>query len=161
MQTSGADAGNSDDGNSLKHSFFLLLRLISSFASKVMEAMPRFQSDDASSPEVDSSGRPVSVGDDQGDGHGADEDTLRYAISGHSGDSSYIPFVRYGRPPRNEKDVFATLQAMIAHSQYCSSGDHTLEAIEQAIKRSLTLLFAPAIDDVCNKLCFASCYFVE
>lgn len=100
--------------------------------------MPRFQSD-SSSREVDSSGKPLSESG-HGDDHGADEDTLRYAMSGHSGDSSYIPFVRYGRPPRNEKDVFATLQAMIAHSQYCSSGDHTLEAIDQAVTRSLELI---------------------
>lgn len=32
-------------------------------------------------------------------------------------------------------DSMFAIQAMIAHSQYCSSGDHTLEAIDEAVSR--------------------------
>lgn len=77
------------------------------YLTKVMEAMPRFQSDSPSAHEVAAAGN----ADDDGTHADSGDDTiLRYAMSGHSGDSSCIPFVRYGRPPRNEKDVFAALQ---------------------------------------------------
>ncbi|GKY90990.1 von Willebrand factor A domain-containing protein 8 [Mayamaea pseudoterrestris] len=56
-----------------------------------------------------------------------------YQIVGHSGDSPSIPFVQFGLPPTTEKQRMRVLQGMIAHSQYCQSGDHTLEAVEQAI----------------------------
>ena len=56
-----------------------------------------------------------------------------YEIVGHSGDSPSIQFVRFGSPPSTEKQRMRVLQGMIAHSQYCQSGDHTLEAVEQAI----------------------------
>jgi hypothetical protein len=56
-----------------------------------------------------------------------------YQIVGHSGDSASIPFVRFGEPPTSEKQMMRVLQGMIAHSQYCQSGDNTLEAVEQAI----------------------------
>lgn len=70
------------------------------------------------------------------DSKGGDVDeVLQYSLSGHSGDSSYIPYVQYGEVPRNESERFMILQRMIAHSQFCSSGDHTLEAIEGAVKR--------------------------
>lgn len=57
-----------------------------------------------------------------------------YSIVGHSGDSACIPFVPFGQPPANEKQKMKILQSMIAHSQYCQAGDHTLESIQQAIK---------------------------
>ena len=60
---------------------------------------------------------------------------LQYSLSGHSGDTDYIPFVRPGREPKNERERFKVLQAMIAHSQFCMSGDHTVEAIEEAVAR--------------------------
>ena len=57
-----------------------------------------------------------------------------YSIVGHSGDSSMIPFVEFGQPPQNEQERMRILQTMIAHSQYCQSGDNTLEAIGRAIQ---------------------------
>jgi len=56
-----------------------------------------------------------------------------YSIVGHSGDSSCIPFVEWGLSPKNEKDRLQILQTMLAHSQYCTSGDFTLEATRKAI----------------------------
>ena len=57
-----------------------------------------------------------------------------YSIVGHSGDSPCIPFVDWAAPPNNEKDRLQILQTMLAHSQYCMSGDHTLEAMREAIE---------------------------
>ena len=58
-----------------------------------------------------------------------------YAIVGHSGDAASIPFVEFGAPPKNRKDRLNILQRMLAHSQYCMSGDHTLEATAEAIEK--------------------------
>jgi len=57
-----------------------------------------------------------------------------YSIIGHSGDSPCIRFVEFGNPPKDEKEKMKVLQSMIAHSQYCQAGDHTLEAMQLAIK---------------------------
>jgi len=51
-------------------------------------------------------------------------------IVGHSGDS---PTIRFGRSPENDKDMMRILQSIVAHSQYCRSGDYTIEAVEHAI----------------------------
>lgn len=51
-----------------------------------------------------------------------------------SGDSWKIPFVQFRAPPKTLKDKFKVLQKMFAHSVYCSSGDYTLEATQDACK---------------------------
>lgn len=65
-----------------------------------------------------------------------------YSIVGHSGDSPCIqpPFVDWSMPPRHEKDRLQILQTMLANSQYCFSGDFTLDAMRKAI------------DDVANRM---------
>lgn len=55
-------------------------------------------------------------------------------IVGHSGDSPSIPLVDFGALPTNEKERMKILRAMIAHSQYCQAGDHTLEAMSLAVE---------------------------
>jgi len=57
-----------------------------------------------------------------------------YAIQGHSGDSPRVPFVEYGSEPKDRKERLKVLQRMYVHTQFCSSGDHTLEAIGEGIK---------------------------
>ena len=57
-----------------------------------------------------------------------------YDITGHSGDSANIPFVKAGQPPKNEKEMIQILQQMWVHSQYCWAGDNTLTATSLAIK---------------------------
>ncbi|KAI9138938.1 AAA domain-containing protein [Paraphysoderma sedebokerense] len=67
-----------------------------------------------------------------------------YDIVGHSGDSACIPFVKAGAPPTNEKErlkgkfLFRSsinvLQQMVAHSQFCFSGDTTIQATRTAIE---------------------------
>lgn len=61
------------------------------------------------------------------------ESRFDYSIVGHSGDSSCIRLVHFGQPPRNENERMRVLQEMLAHSQYCRSGDFTLEAMGKAI----------------------------
>ena len=64
-----------------------------------------------------------------------DSELYDYAITGHSGDSSQIEFINWGKSkPKNEKDRFEILQSMIAHSQYCLAGDYTLKATSKGIQ---------------------------
>jgi hypothetical protein len=61
-----------------------------------------------------------------------------YCVSGHSGDSSNIRFLDFGMPkPNNEQERLELLEAMVAHSQYCSSGDNTLSAVGKAVDNIL------------------------
>ncbi|KAJ3255375.1 hypothetical protein HK103_006294 [Boothiomyces macroporosus] len=57
-----------------------------------------------------------------------------YDIVGHSGDSSCIPFVQAGKPPKNEKEMLEVVLQMNAHAQYCWSGDNTISATARAIQ---------------------------
>ncbi|CAI8035267.1 von Willebrand factor A domain-containing protein 8 [Geodia barretti] len=56
-------------------------------------------------------------------------------IVGHSGDSIEVPFVESSNPPANDKERLQVLKAMIAESQYCWSGDNTMEATRAAIQQ--------------------------
>eukprot|EP00127_Corallochytrium_limacisporum_P004994 Clim_evm17s196 gene=Clim_evmTU17s196 len=60
-------------------------------------------------------------------------DRFKYEIVGHSGDSPSIPLVPEGKEPKNKKDRMDVLLEMQAHSQFCMSGDHTVEALKQSI----------------------------
>jgi von Willebrand factor A domain-containing protein 8 len=61
------------------------------------------------------------------------DEKFEYSIVGHSGDSKCIDLVHFGRPPVNSKERLQILQTMVAHTQFCQSGDNTLGAIRQAI----------------------------
>ncbi|RLN95927.1 hypothetical protein BBJ28_00014037, partial [Nothophytophthora sp. Chile5] len=67
------------------------------------------------------------------------EKELDYCIMGHSGDSPEIPFVAFGAPPPDRKARLQVLQKMVAHTQYCRSGDHTVEAVERGVQRAAAL----------------------
>lgn len=56
-----------------------------------------------------------------------------YDILGHSGEESRLEFVKADGPPLNDKERLKVLQAMHAHSQFCLSGDNTLDATKEAI----------------------------
>lgn len=43
--------------------------------------------------------------------------------------------MNFGKPPENRKHRMDVLQKMVAHAQFCMSGDHTVEAMEKAIQR--------------------------
>ncbi|CAG8469763.1 6846_t:CDS:2 [Acaulospora colombiana] len=59
---------------------------------------------------------------------------FQYRIAGHSGESHSMEFVKEGRYPHNEKETFKVLRQMYIHSQFCLSGDNTLNAAAHAIK---------------------------
>jgi len=58
---------------------------------------------------------------------------FEYSIVGHSGEDHKIVLVPFGKPPRSQKEKLQVCLHMMAHSQYCYSGDMTLEATEDAI----------------------------
>lgn len=62
------------------------------------------------------------------------ESKVRYDIVGHSGDGYDIKFTDAYSPPKNEAERLKVLKTMISHSQFCSSGDHTLEATKYSIE---------------------------
>lgn len=62
------------------------------------------------------------------------EHKYQYSIVGHSGDGPEIKLVDYGRAPPNRNERLKILKKMIAHSEHCSSGDSTVEAIHTAIE---------------------------
>jgi MoxR-like ATPase len=55
-----------------------------------------------------------------------------YSIVGHSGDSPVIEFSQFGKPPKTERERMNILKKMVAHTQFCQSGDYTLEGIARA-----------------------------
>lgn len=62
------------------------------------------------------------------------EARLRWDMVGHSGEEVVIPLVAAGAPPANEAERLKVLQRMLAHAQFCLSGDHTLEATRAAVQ---------------------------
>ncbi|KAL3080777.1 hypothetical protein niasHS_014882 [Heterodera schachtii] len=62
------------------------------------------------------------------------EDKVKYEIYGHSGESASIPFVTLDQRPANEKERLNVLKRMLAHSQFCTSGDYTVEALSLAVR---------------------------
>jgi hypothetical protein len=63
------------------------------------------------------------------------ENKISYDIVGHSGDGYNINFVDSKNNPKNEADRLKILKTLIAHAQFCSSGDHTFEATKYAIEK--------------------------
>ncbi|CAB0011014.1 unnamed protein product [Nesidiocoris tenuis] len=62
------------------------------------------------------------------------ESKVLYDIVGHSGDSKCIKFVDKSKPPANNKERLELIRTLHAHSQFCMSGDYTVEAAEHAVK---------------------------
>ncbi|XP_047456688.1 von Willebrand factor A domain-containing protein 8 [Mugil cephalus] len=62
------------------------------------------------------------------------EHKFKYDIVGHSGDGYDIELVRADKVPKNDKQRLKVLKTMHAHSQFCMSGDYTLEGTEASIK---------------------------
>jgi hypothetical protein len=42
--------------------------------------------------------------------------------------------VSFGKPPATVKERYAVVKKMIAHSEYCQSGDNSLEGTVRAVK---------------------------
>ncbi|XP_076841646.1 von Willebrand factor A domain-containing protein 8 isoform X2 [Brachyhypopomus gauderio] len=62
------------------------------------------------------------------------EHKFKYDITGHSGDGFNIELVTCDKVPKNNKKRLKVLKTMHAHSQFCMSGDYTLEATEHAVR---------------------------
>ena len=62
------------------------------------------------------------------------EEKVQLEITGHSGDDSRVEFVSKNSVPANESERLLVLKKMLAHSQFCWSGDTTLEATERAVR---------------------------
>ena len=62
------------------------------------------------------------------------EEKVQLEITGHSGDDSRVEFVTKNSVPANENERLLVLKKMLAHSQFCWSGDTTLEATERAVR---------------------------
>jgi len=56
-----------------------------------------------------------------------------YCVKGHSGDDDNVEFVPWGEPPANRGERLKVLQRMVAHAQFCDSGDTTIEATRRAV----------------------------
>lgn len=57
----------------------------------------------------------------------------QYSIVGHSGDTADILLVDYGKAPKNAKERMQIIEKMVAHSQYCGTGDNTTKATDLAV----------------------------
>ncbi|PIO71375.1 hypothetical protein TELCIR_06730 [Teladorsagia circumcincta] len=62
------------------------------------------------------------------------QEKVAYDITGHSGDGPCIGFITKGKYPKNNKERLDILHQMLIHTQYCTSGDYTLEGLDEAIK---------------------------
>jgi hypothetical protein len=69
------------------------------------------------------------------------EHKFNYTIIGHSGDAAQLTFVPYEKPPKTVRERLDVLEAMATHSQYCSSGDRTVEATSVAVWKPLLIDF--------------------
>ena len=63
------------------------------------------------------------------------EEVVDYSIVAHSGDSHEIVLVEHGKAPANEGERMDVLKKMVAHTQYCWSGDNTLPAIREGVRK--------------------------
>uniref|UniRef100_A0A1I8FUD4 von Willebrand factor A domain-containing protein 8 n=1 Tax=Macrostomum lignano TaxID=282301 RepID=A0A1I8FUD4_9PLAT len=66
------------------------------------------------------------------------ETKFAYEFRGHSGEGPDWNFTSAVRPPANQKQRLDALKAMLAHSQFCMSGDHTVEAIDCGVRQLAT-----------------------
>lgn len=62
------------------------------------------------------------------------ETLFKYEIFGHSGDEHELPLSPLSSPPSDDKERFEVLRQVYLHSQFCSSGDNTLEATYHSLK---------------------------
>lgn len=62
------------------------------------------------------------------------EERLQYAMVGHSGEDEAIELVPFGKPPASQGQRLQVVQRMVAHSQFCLSGDMTVEAVQRAVQ---------------------------
>lgn len=62
------------------------------------------------------------------------EEKVQFEVKGHSGEGFNFEFVKGEVAPKNNKQRLDILKAIHAHSQFCISGDSTIEAARHAMK---------------------------
>ncbi|XP_050442272.1 von Willebrand factor A domain-containing protein 8 [Adelges cooleyi] len=62
------------------------------------------------------------------------EDKISYDIVGHSGETECLKFVDKSNPPTDNKRRLEVIKKMHAHTQFCLSGDNTLQSVVYAQK---------------------------
>jgi len=67
-------------------------------------------------------------------------DRYDYSVLGHSGETAKVEFVEFGKHPSSRGERLKILQRMLAHTQFCLAGDHTIEATRAAIDHVLDAL---------------------
>lgn len=63
-----------------------------------------------------------------------DATRFEFDIVAHSGDQVVIPLVPLGTVPTTDGDRFRILRNIVAYTQYCMSGDNTVECIRESVK---------------------------
>ncbi|WFD27940.1 hypothetical protein MNAN1_002948 [Malassezia nana] len=63
-----------------------------------------------------------------------DPTRFEFDIVAHSGDEVVIPLVPLGTMPKGDGDRFRVLRNIVAYTQYCMSGDNTVECIQQSVR---------------------------
>ncbi|KAK0566796.1 hypothetical protein OC844_000545 [Tilletia horrida] len=64
----------------------------------------------------------------------ADPARFKWDIIGHSGDSPSIPLVKSDKLPKTDGERNKVLRDIVAYTQYCDSGDTSLQAIRQSVQ---------------------------
>ncbi|WAR13926.1 VWA8-like protein [Mya arenaria] len=62
------------------------------------------------------------------------EEKIKFDIWGHSGEDHRVALSTFDKPPNNNKERLQVVKTMHAHSQFCLSGDTTLQATKHAIE---------------------------
>ncbi|WAR13710.1 VWA8-like protein [Mya arenaria] len=62
------------------------------------------------------------------------EEKIKFDIWGHSGEDHRVALSTFDKPPHNNKERLQVVKTMHAHSQFCLSGDTTLQATKHAIE---------------------------
>jgi hypothetical protein len=65
------------------------------------------------------------------------EHSFRYTMAAHSGDGPWEQLVDASSPPASPRERLDVLAKMVAISQYCSSGDSTVEAAARAVAEAV------------------------
>ncbi|KAL4221611.1 von Willebrand factor A domain-containing protein 8 [Mactra antiquata] len=62
------------------------------------------------------------------------EEKIKFDIVGHSGEDHKVQLSSFDLPPKNNKERLNLVKTMHAHSQFCLSGDTTLQATRYAVE---------------------------
>lgn len=83
-----------------------------------------------------------------GGGGSSGEKKVEYIMIGHSGESERVDLIPNKKnPPANEKERYNIIKKIELHSQFCASGDNTLETIHHCCQEIGSTVKHPHADD--------------